>query len=189
MEKTQYWDDIYNGKIKSNNFLQLNEKQISKILECFPYAESALDIGCGRGELLALLKNKGLAVTGIDLSSVAVEQAKKIPGAILYLGNFEDFSFPKNVKFDLVFVKFVLAYIDKKETFFSQISNLLNPQGGLVVVSPIIEEEDSNKKIEEIFVNQKILDQLIFRYFDFIKEDILYKETKKKLSFYIFRKK
>lgn len=38
---------------------------------------SVLDIGCGDGLLLEYLKNKGLAVKGIDISSVAVDICKK----------------------------------------------------------------------------------------------------------------
>lgn len=175
------WNEIYGGKVKTDNFQQLNEKQVTKILEYFPTAKSALDIGCGRGELLRQLKNKGLVVTGIDISSVAIEQAKKITNATLYLGNFENFSFPKKVKFDLIFVKFVLAYVEKKKEFFSHISELLNERGGLIIVSPV------GKSDGEIFVKQKEVDNYM-NYFSLIKEEILYQESDKKLSLFILSK-
>ncbi len=105
------WNAIYSGKIKTSNFLQLEEIQLSKIFEFFPHAKSAFDIGCGRGKLLSQLEDRGITTTGIDASSVAIEAAKQASKATLYVGDFEKFSFPEEMKFDLIFVKINLSWI------------------------------------------------------------------------------
>jgi len=181
------WNAIYSGKIKTSNFLQLEEIQLSEIFEFFPHAKSAFDIGCGGGKLLSQLEDKGITTTGIDASSVAIEAAKRVSKATLYVGDFEKFSFPEEMKFDLIFVKFVLAYIKKKEEFIARISGLLNDGGGLIIISPVILK--NKQSADEIFIEQELLNKLIPRCFSLKKESILYKEGDKKLSLYILGKK
>lgn len=181
------WNAIYSGEIKTSNFLQLEEIQLSEIFEFFPNARSAFDIGCGRGKLLSQLEDRGIITTGIDVSSIAVEAAKRVSKATLYVGDFEKFSFPEEMKFDLIFVKFVLAYIKKKEEFIARISGLLNDGGGLVIVSPVMLK--NKRAVDEIFIEQELLNKLISRYFSLKKECILHEEGDKKLSLYILGKK
>lgn len=181
------WNAIYSGKIKTSNFLQLEEIQLSEIFEFFPNARSAFDIGCGRGELLSQLEDRGITTTGIDASSVAIDAAKRVSKATLYVGDFESFSFPEGIKFDLIFVKFVLAHIKKKEEFIVHISELLNNGGGLIVISPVMLK--NKRAVDEIFIEQELLNKLISRYFSLKKECILYEEGDKKLSLYILGKK
>lgn len=48
-----------------------------------------LDLGCGRGEWLALLKDWGLDASGVDLNAMQIEQAR-IDGLDVQLGDFQD---------------------------------------------------------------------------------------------------
>ena len=61
------------GIEESTDFLHANYTQTLK-----DYAiESVLDIGCGRGGLLELLKEEGIKAKGIDASEVMVQEAQK----------------------------------------------------------------------------------------------------------------
>lgn len=188
MDLEKKWNAIYSGKIKANNFFQLKESQVLEVLNFFPDAKTALDIGCGRGELLSQLENKGIVVTGVDVSSVAIEKARKKSNATLYCANFEIFTFPKKIKFDLIFVKFVLAYIKNKKDFMIRIVDLLSDKGGLVILSPVMSKQKNGREIEEIFVEQELLEKILSQYFVLKKEFILHKDGDKKLSFYITEK-
>jgi SAM-dependent methyltransferase len=65
--------------------------------------ERLLDIGCGRGEHLGLFQRKGCNVTGIDSSSLALDEAGSRLGnrADLRIGTAEDLPFSDN-EFDIV---------------------------------------------------------------------------------------
>ena len=87
--------------------------------EC--YARTILDVGCGHGNLIKYL-DKITLYTGVDISSVALEEAHKIPASYkkeLKLGNFKtypavNFSPPLDTKttYDLIVFSGVLAYIE-----------------------------------------------------------------------------
>ncbi|MCX6800755.1 MAG: methyltransferase domain-containing protein [Candidatus Diapherotrites archaeon] len=47
------------------------------VISILPEVSSVLDVGCGRGELMSSLKSKGIDVTGIDISDVALKEAAK----------------------------------------------------------------------------------------------------------------
>lgn len=72
-----------------------------EILRARP-GERLLDVACGPGHLLASARRKGLQVTGIDLSGVAVELARQqLPGVPVLQGNAESLPFA-NDRFDLI---------------------------------------------------------------------------------------
>ncbi len=61
-----------------------------------------LDVACGLGRLLEAAKEYGCGLTGIDISSVAVEKAKaKLPTATIQVANAEELPF-KDESFDLI---------------------------------------------------------------------------------------
>lgn len=66
-----------------------------RTLRDFPDNCLVLDIGCGRGEWLSLLREHGCVATGIDINSVFVERCRKqglevcCSDAITYLENLE----------------------------------------------------------------------------------------------------
>lgn len=72
------------------------------LLETRP-GERLLDIACGRGGFLLRARQRGLHVTGVDISEVAIENARRrLPGADLRVGDgenlpFEDRSFERVV--------------------------------------------------------------------------------------------
>jgi SAM-dependent methyltransferase len=47
-------------------------------LDLFPTTGMALDVACGRGAAAVFLARRGMSVTGVDVSPVAVEQAREL---------------------------------------------------------------------------------------------------------------
>lgn len=64
--------------------------------------DNLLDVACGLGRLLEAAKEYKCKLTGIDISSVAVDKAKKrLPNANISVANAENLPFEKN-QFDLI---------------------------------------------------------------------------------------
>ncbi len=186
MDAQRKWDEFYSRKNREP-FLHFSSEQIKNILKDFPGSKKILDIGCGEGQLMLELEKMGFVVEGIDPSSIALEAAQKLVTGTLRLGTFEELSFAQGVKFDIIFVKFVLAFINDPSSFFEKIDRLLNDAGGLIIVTPITSRKNDNGD-EEIFVQQQTVDEFIPKYFNNIREDILHAEGDKKLSLLVCKK-
>jgi methionine biosynthesis protein MetW len=66
----------WNNKISSKKTGKISESNNSLLL-VLPKIKSALDVGCGTGELMRFLKKKGVKVLGTDISSSALKVAKQ----------------------------------------------------------------------------------------------------------------
>lgn len=188
MEPQSKWNTFYSSK-KREPFLHLTEEQVDAILVRFPNAKSALDIGCGEGQLLTQLEQRNISTTGIDVSDVALKKAHKHVAGKLIEGDFEQFVFPKNSSFDLIFVKFVIAFIQNAGAFFEKIDNLLKTGGGFILLTPVTKELDSSSEKEEVFVEQSVLEKFMPQYFSKIEETVLHSENNKRLVLYTCTKK
>ena len=95
------YDKIYaKSKFESSNyyysfslsFIQKDEQKGKKLL----------DVGCGSGTLLKLAHKKGFLMYGIDISDIAIKQAKEeVPNAELVIGSAENLPW-RNGYFDYV---------------------------------------------------------------------------------------
>jgi O-antigen chain-terminating methyltransferase len=77
----------------------------------FAHCENVLDIGCGRGEFLALMREQGIAARGIDLSEESVAQCRliglraEVADLFLYLPQ-------RDQEFDGIFSSQVVEHLD-----------------------------------------------------------------------------
>jgi len=162
------------------NILKILKKHLSGNLEI-------LDIGCGVGSvsfLLAYLNNK---VTGIDISSKAIESCK---ANSLLLGlsqniNFLKIDFPKesvNGRFDLIICSEVLEHIEDEGTAIRKIHSMLKNKG-LVFISvpslnaPLYRWKLSQKFDEEVghlrrYTSEDITRKLKTSGFDILEIDL-----------------
>jgi SAM-dependent methyltransferase len=98
---------------------------------------TVLDAGCGVGWGLSVLLGRGAAkVTGIDLSSEAVAEARqRVPGVLVIQGDLS--SLPLEVgRFGLVTCFEVLEHIEEYGAVLDAMSGALEPDGILMVSSP-----------------------------------------------------
>ncbi len=90
-ETAALYDLIYAGV---KDYASETEQLVQLLRRVHPAAHTVLDVGCGTGEHLRLLSERGFAVAGIDLSPRFVEIARgKVPAG--------DFTCADMVSFDL----------------------------------------------------------------------------------------
>ena len=133
----------YDKDIKGQHARSLYPVLLEK-LSHIPF-QSALDLGCGTGEMLKLIlqKDPHKELCGIDLSEEMLAVAKsKLPEQVkLLLGDSEALPFPDNT-FDCITISFGLRNVTDKEKALRSMYRVLKPGGRLLVLEfskPIIE--------------------------------------------------
>ncbi len=102
----------------------------------------ALEYGCGPGSNAFLLAQRGATVTGIDISDVAIAQARERAEAEgvasrceFEVMNAEETGFPDD-GFDLICGTAILHHLDLQAAY-GEIARLLEPTGRAVFVEPL----------------------------------------------------
>ncbi|MBI3576837.1 class I SAM-dependent methyltransferase [Candidatus Gottesmanbacteria bacterium] len=95
-----------------------------------------MDIGCGSGETLQLLKGLGWDAYGIESNSYAVSVASKNNLKNVKLGTYELLKFYKKNFFDAIRLYHVLEHIDDPKLCLKLIHQKLKKQGELIIGVP-----------------------------------------------------
>lgn len=94
-----------------------------------------LDIGCGSGDFLKDMRERGWNVYGIDISSRAIElTSKKVDGVLLALDLYEC-EFPDK-SFDVITLWHSLEHIDSPVRLMHEVNRILKDDGLLVIEVP-----------------------------------------------------
>jgi len=102
-------------------------------------ARHLLDVGCGSGTLLGLLKQRGFQVRGFDSSAEAAAIAKSENGVDVVVGSrLQDAGFVDG-SFDLVTLFHVMEHVTDPRRLLAEVRRLLRPEGRLVLQVPNIE--------------------------------------------------
>jgi SAM-dependent methyltransferase len=98
---------------------------------------AALDVGCGSGFYLAMLRDMGWTVTGIDASAEAARHARTLNGLDVRVGCAE-VTLPElaDESFDLVTLWHVLEHLYDPARVLAHIRRLLKPGGLLMLEVP-----------------------------------------------------
>ena len=121
----QKWDERYRDYPK--NWFTRPRPILEEHEHLLPASGLALDIAMGAGENSSFLINHGLSVIGIDISGVAVRQAKQLnPKISACIANLEEFSFPPGI-FDVIMNFYYL-----QRGLIPKFQQMLKP-GGLVI--------------------------------------------------------
>jgi len=135
------FDNFKDTQQKYSNFLISHiEKAIKKNKKA-----SILDVGCGFGSNLKILKNKKYNVQGLVPSKAMAEHARKVSGAKVYCDMFENFD-TKN-KYDLVFFSESYQYINIDESF-KILEKILKKDGKIVICDFFV--RDNSKGLSKI---------------------------------------
>ena len=95
-----------------------------------------LDVGCGGGQLVAILCNMGMAAEGIDLDSKCIAYAKRLhPQGTFHIGRIEDLD---RGPYDLITGMNLLEHVPDPKPFTETVSKMLVPGGIFIGVVPNI---------------------------------------------------
>jgi 2-polyprenyl-3-methyl-5-hydroxy-6-metoxy-1,4-benzoquinol methylase len=98
-----------------------------------------LDVGCGSGTLIGLLKQRGFNVRGFDSSAEAAAIAKSESGVDVVVGTrLQDAGFALE-SFDLVTLFHVMEHVTDPRSVLSGVRHILRPAGRLVLQVPNID--------------------------------------------------
>jgi 2-polyprenyl-3-methyl-5-hydroxy-6-metoxy-1,4-benzoquinol methylase len=98
--------------------------------------KKALDVGCGYGYVLEILKEYGYDVFGIDISKHAIKKAKKINDDATLLVHDVQRPLPFKVKFDLITCFEVLEHLKNPQLAVRNFYESLKTGGLLLVSTP-----------------------------------------------------
>lgn len=139
-------DSLWSKQYKTGHDYQLISSQaISRFLTHTnpSVPRTALDIGCGTGQMTRELYHRGYRVVGLDVSAEAITQAKTLTAVpddqLIYMHTDierEDLAQLPHVPYGLITCKLVYAFIKDKPAFLERVIQLLAPGGSFVVITP-----------------------------------------------------
>jgi SAM-dependent methyltransferase len=140
----RYWS--YSKNIKEVNdplgFLAKQEEaywgiktSLNKLLDDEKNAK-ILEIGSGLGYLTYALYKSGYDITGIDISSKAVEQAKRNFGDFYIACDLFDYANKKPGSYDVIILTEVIEHITNPMEFIETALKLLKSKGAIVITTP-----------------------------------------------------
>lgn len=131
--------------IRANSHPTLFSRILSMILPTVPAIPDfsvdgkILDIGCGAGDTLMLLKKLGWETFGIDIDATAVAIAKKRGVDHVRVGFYQDISsYPDNY-FDAIRLYHVIEHLDDPMRCLLFIKRKLKKEGQLIIGTPNVE--------------------------------------------------
>jgi 2-polyprenyl-3-methyl-5-hydroxy-6-metoxy-1,4-benzoquinol methylase len=111
----------------------LARQQRRKRIEKYKRNGRILDIGCGRGVFLNVMKRNGWTVAGTEYDRITAESIAESYNINVVNGNPRDWGFPQG-SFDVVTMNHVLEHMSAPESAIVECSRLL-VRGGLLVVA------------------------------------------------------
>lgn len=130
-EKVEDPEYVEEEEGRSGNF-----KSILKNLKKIAEPEGPfLDVGSATGIMMNLAKREGWKVYGVELSSWAVEEAKKRYGIEIVRGDFLEVDFPENF-FNVIALIDIIEHVPKPKETMEKVWKLLKRSGVCVVVTP-----------------------------------------------------
>ncbi|ESP05110.1 hypothetical protein LOTGIDRAFT_227805 [Lottia gigantea] len=116
--------------------------------------EQAVDVGCGSGQSTVPLSKVFKRVIGSDISAKQIENApREIKNLEYHVGPAEDLSFLSNSSTDLVTIAQAIHWVDT-ERFYSEVTRVLKPGGGLVVYGyglNVLDNKTANNEIHQFY--------------------------------------
>lgn len=115
---------------------RLEARRLLANCESLPDAAKIMDVGCGDGFHLSLLRefgNKNWELEGVDLDRRAFNAAKKA-GLKVHFGSVESLDLTKD-SYDLIFMIQAIEHVERPDVILDSIFRLLKPGGTLIIVT------------------------------------------------------
>jgi 2-polyprenyl-3-methyl-5-hydroxy-6-metoxy-1,4-benzoquinol methylase len=102
------WDAFYENRNKPAPFIVQNELPDENLVEtvCNIKLNTALELGCGEGRNAIYMAKQGVKVTAIDISPVAIDNAKRIANEKGVNVNFlcgDALQFKSDIQYDFIY--------------------------------------------------------------------------------------
>ncbi len=94
-----------------------------------------LDVGCGRGDFLALMSGRGWDSTGLEMDKRILKRGKNRDGVSLRVGGLEDVKFP-DAHFNAITFWHVFEHLRNPDWALKECHRVLKPGGLLVIAVP-----------------------------------------------------
>ena len=139
--------------LKNNRFK--NYQKALKIVKDQNLSGKLLDIGCGHGTFLAMAKEYGWDLTGIEISEeLSHACSKNVPEAKVINKRFEQANLEPN-QFSLITMWDVIVHVIDPVDVITNIKNLLVPGGLALFCTP--DESSSLAKLGKVLYNMNIM--------------------------------
>ena len=125
-------------QLKEKNYFNYKWKKIFDTFKSFNKnlkRKKVLDIGCGYGQCILYLRNKGLDCYGLDPSNDAIEycKSKKLKTEISNLDKLDVFG---NIKYDFIIMNNVLEHLRDPVKIIKKIKKILKKNGIIFIEVP-----------------------------------------------------
>jgi ubiquinone/menaquinone biosynthesis C-methylase UbiE len=111
--------------------ISVNKHELDSFVNHLPRPSTVLDIGCGTGLIAKFLSDRGISVTGIDISKNMLSLARSIsPNSKFYKMDMTRMRFAEN-NFDGVVALYSIIHVPRKyhERIFKKINRMIKPNG------------------------------------------------------------
>ena len=138
-----YAQDYYGeGPQKFRSWLEVPRlfwawNRMRRVQKIFPRPGKALDIGCGQGTFLQLLKKGGWECHGTELTADSAARASRL-GISISVGEIDENRFPAH-SFDLITLWHVLEHLPEPLKTLRNLTRLLKKGGILAISTPNID--------------------------------------------------
>ncbi|MFE3558710.1 class I SAM-dependent methyltransferase [Streptomyces sp. NPDC059193] len=154
-----YWDALYARGLHS---LELTEQELVRFRQHVQPEGwmTAVDVGCGRGDLAAAMARMGMLVTGYDWSDVAVRTARAVHGQRRLRFQTHDLVADPSPQLlvpggtDVVACRLALQYLG--DPFLSHVRRWLRPDTGVLYLVLQVQEKQPPDGQERGFPNAAI---------------------------------
>lgn len=168
------------------SFLHLNSFErgsLEKLLGNLK-GKRVLDIGCGTGRIIQMLKDKGAEIVALDISKEMITAVgRKFPGVECVVGDSDELPF-EDESFDLVLGLFWIVHLRDLRASFDEVYRVLK-KGGRFILSNINQRKApklTTKSGENIVIESfyhmpaKVVEALEYAYFDVVRDEYIYEK-------------
>lgn len=141
-----------------------------------------LDIGCGAGFMISQLDNMFKKAIGIDMSSDAIDFAKKYSNNHFITGDAQNLQF-RDCEFDSVISIDSFEHIHDDKLAIKEVYRVLKKGGSLIIYTPCIEGLFSKTKFANLYHSDKNNFMLDYRYYNKNSLENLCKDNKFKIEY------
>ena len=139
------WEQSANGDLNYKKYYDFSRARLAKAIKSIKNKKTVLEIGCGAGFVLNFLADnlRGSSLSGVDISIIAIEQARKnFPKHNFTAGDIGSSKFVAEQKYDLVIFNQMLWYIlENLDTAIFNAHKLLRPGGHFMICNGYLKKQ------------------------------------------------